>query len=67
MSRPTPLNPMQPPPDEGQVVWLTVRLSPSPVNLYRVQSIYQDGNYYAVQDVAAGPLPGQYIGWLPSS
>ena len=67
MSRPTPLKPMKPPPDEGQVVWLTVRLSPSPVNLYRVQSIYQDGNYYAVQDVAAGPLPGQYIGWLPSS
>jgi hypothetical protein len=67
MSRPTPINPMTPPPSEGQVVWLTVRISPSPVNLYSVQSIYQDGEYYAVQDANAGPIPGQYVGWLPSN
>ena len=58
---------MVPPPAEGQVIWLTIRLSPSPVNLYRVQSIYQDGSYYAVQDMDAGPLPGLYVGWLPSN
>ena len=56
MSRPTPLKPMIPAPAEGQVIWLTVRISPSPVNLYRVQSIYQDGSYYAVQDVTARRL-----------
>jgi len=59
------LNPMSPAPSEGQVVWLTVRLSPGPVNLYRVQAIYQDGHFYAVQDQDAGPIPGQYIGWMP--
>jgi hypothetical protein len=67
MSRPTPLNPMVPPPADGQVVWLTVRLSPSPVNLYRIQSIYQDGYYYAAQFPDAGPIQGQYVGWLPSN
>lgn len=60
------LNPMSPPPNEGQVVWLTVRLSPGPVNLYRVQAVYQDGHFYAVQDMAAGVIPGQYVGWTPS-
>lgn len=66
MSKPVALNPMQPSPSQGQVIWLTIRLAPGPTNLFRVQSIYQDGSYYAVQDVAAGPLPGEYIGWLPS-
>lgn len=66
MSRPVPLNPMQPPPNVDQVIWLTIRLAPGPTNLFRIQAIYQDGNYYAVQDVPAGPLPGEYIGWLPS-
>jgi len=67
MSRPVPLKPMFPPPADGQVIWLTVRLSPSPVNLYRVQSIYQDGLYYAVQEPAAGPIPGTYVGWIESN
>ncbi len=67
MSRPAPLKPMNPPPAEGQVIWLTVRLSPNPVNLYRVQAIYQDGDYYAVQDTSAGPIPGSYVGWLPTN
>ena len=67
MSRANPLKPMTPPPNEGQVIWLTVRLSPGPTNLFRVQSIYQDGQYFAVQDISAGPIPGEYIGWTPSS
>lgn len=67
MTRPVPLNPMSEPPQSGQVVWVTVSLSPSPANIFRVQCIYQNGQYYAVQDQAAGPIPGNYLGWIASN
>lgn len=60
------LNQMNDAPSEGQVVWLTVRLSPGPVNLYRVQAVYQGGSFFALQDMDAGVIPGEYVGWSPS-
>ena len=60
-----PLNPMTPPPANNQVVWLSAKFSPTGPNVVRIQAVYDQGVYYAVQFNLA-PIEGPFYGWQAS-
>lgn len=61
-----PLNPMSDPPSNNQVVWVSAKFSPTGPNIYRIQAVYNNGVYYAVQFNLA-PIDGPLFGWQASA